>query len=119
MRESTCNLSRQELGLEFATSNLLALILKLGKSDRKNNLKNIICRNLSEKGRIEFYLKLKAVDEELFSKLVNESGLAFSSELDGHKGFIRLLKVYEINKDKKSYLKLFERFLKMRHLLVD
>jgi hypothetical protein len=78
MRKNTYNLGRQK-GAEFAAANLLALILKFDKSDIsvKNNLKNILCKNLSEKGLKIFYSRLNYLDQDLFSKLINESDLAF------------------------------------------
>lgn len=45
--------------------------------------------------------------------------LEYLSENTGHGGFISIMKAYEQNRDSKTCLELFERFLKMCHLLVD
>ena len=45
--------------------------------------------------------------------------LEYLSQNTGHSGFINVMKAYEQNRDTKTCLKLFERFLKMCHLLVD
>lgn len=45
--------------------------------------------------------------------------LEYLSENTGHGGFINIMKAYEQNRDIKTSLELFERFLKMCHLLVD
>jgi hypothetical protein len=45
--------------------------------------------------------------------------LEYLSQNTGRGGFINIMRAYEINRDKKTCLELFERFLKMCHLLVD
>jgi hypothetical protein len=45
--------------------------------------------------------------------------LEYLSKYSGHGGFINIMKAYEVNKDKEMCLKLFDRFLKFCHLLVD
>jgi len=45
--------------------------------------------------------------------------ITYLSEYSGHGGFINIMKAYEVNKDIEMCRKLFERFLKFCHLLVD
>ena len=43
----------------------------------------------------------------------------YLSKNSGHGGFINIMKAYEVLRDKEMCVKLFERFLKFCHLLVD
>jgi hypothetical protein len=64
-------------------------------------------------------LNIPSTKKEMLLYLSDTKPLKTTSYLEGREGFIKLLKAYDINNDKRSYLKLFERFLKVCHLLVD
>lgn len=57
--------------------------------------------------------------EALYNLNTKKETLEYLSKYSGHGGFINIMKAYEVNKDKEMCRKLFERFLKFCHLLVD